>query len=259
MSYISDETFTGLTSATLTLANNAKAGTILIKYNDKLFYEWRDDGTVASYQKTIVMDFAPVATDTQLVSYYTETEPSTLNAQRYISARQIHEWSRVTTLVATSAVTVEKLIREAEFYIDSLVGNWKKYYDFDGSSAETSNQLLTFPRIEDDDTSESNNDYPAIPAAITKAALFATENIFLAGAQSVASSGNLKSEKFSDYSYTKFDSQNSSFDLAKSIIGPKAFAVMSGYIKTFDKLSLEDESANYELLNSRQRFDNDNR
>ena len=98
MAYISQETITGNgVLKTFSLANAYKAGTLLIEYNDKLFYEFKES---TANDNDVVFDFAPLATDSVKISYYTSNEPNVLNATRYLTVRQISSLSRVSDLVS---------------------------------------------------------------------------------------------------------------------------------------------------------------
>ena len=243
MSYIQDENKTGGTSATLTLANDFLEGTPIVNYNGKIIYTYRDDSTNA---KNIILDYAPVATDSILVSYYTKNENDQKNAIRYMTPRQIKARSVVTTLVATADATIEKHIRNAEMYIDAICGYQRKYYDW---LVEDGMQRLSFPRVEDGNISGAN--YPAIPYEITQAALFATENLFLIG--DVTASNQYESEKFGDYSYKK-KTGNSQIDFAINQIGERAFSMLRGFVTKHGEFDIFETEAPVDTLNSRKRF-----
>jgi hypothetical protein len=241
--FIQDENKTGGVSATLTLANDFLEGTAIVNFNGKIIYTYRDDSSNA---KNIILDYAPVATDSILVSYYTKNENDQRNAIRYMTPRQVKARSTVTTLVSTADATVEKYIRQAEMNIDAICGYHRKYYDY---IIEDGMQKLTFPRVEDGYLEGAN--YPVIPYEITQAALFATENIFLVG--DVVASNQFESEKLGDYSYKK-KIGDSSIDFAINQIGERAYAMLRGFVKKTGEIDISQEELPVDLLNSRQRF-----
>ena len=265
MAYISKETITGNgTDKTFTLANAFKAGTLLIEYNGKLFYEFSES---TANDSQVVFDFAPLATDSVFVSYYTVNEPNVLNASRYLTVRQINSLSRVTDLTNDTDANNEKLIREVELYIDTIVGPWERYYNV-FTAIEGNGQILRFPRVEDDveGVSGATTQYPPIPKQITNAALYAAENLFLQGAPSSADLGEeqIESERLGDYSYkktTKAAAANNARSMAINVVGSRAVAQLRGFMKRIGKVNIEDGNAgkrSVTLLNSRQRYISNN-
>jgi hypothetical protein len=197
-----------------TLDNKYKAGSLLITYNDSVFYEFLESSDI-----TIELDFAPEAADSVLISYYTFNTPFKGNASRYASVQQVKASSKLDLSGLTDSA-IEGDIRDAERYIDAIVGEWKP-------SNET--QQLTFPRHVD-----VLEDYYIIPPDINRAAIYAFENIYLAGTQTEVADGSVKkSEKLGDYSYTKEGGMSAvtDFDYNKQAIGAKAAALVYKYIR----------------------------
>ena len=265
--YIENELLTGMngTLTQFTLSNSYKAGSLLISYNGKLFYEFREVKGSGNEAK-IEIDFAPLATDVIKVSYYTINEPNVQNALRYVTVRQIQSLSRVADLLAATDADNEKLIREAEGYIDVLCGGWARYYEIQGSSTEHKGQIHVFPRIEDDNTDDTlaNTAYPSIPSQITQAAMYAVENLFLMGNPSTADLGEetIESEKLGDYSYKKTSktSATDAVEMARSMLGSRATSLLRGYTKNFGEIAIRENKVDRpeSWLNSRQRFVNNN-
>lgn len=260
MSYISREQISpdGAASA-FTLANPFKAGTLLITYNNKLFYEFRDDNT---NKDKVVFDFIPPVTAEIYAYYYTIDEPNVQNALRYISPRQVLDRSRVSTLIAETESEIEKIIREVEQYIDTACGNWARYYKILGDDSEFSGQSLTFPRVEDSVEGETNptTSYPPIPEKLTTAALYAVENVYLMGAATSADLGeeSIESESLGDYSYKKTSKGSAITDAvsaSKAMLGNRALSMLAGYMKHYGNMSLNDDTfRDSQFLNSRQRW-----
>lgn len=246
--YISNETIIGDgIIKEFTLANNFKAGTIIIRYNDKIFYEFKEK---KGETDKIIFDFPPETDDVITVSYYKPNEPTTLNASRYVSVRQIIELSRIENLINASDTDIERLIREVEGYIDIICGYHAKLYS-------NQSQILTFPRYEDD-LQEEKIDYVGIPKVITQAALYAVENIFLMGAPSAADIGeeSIESERLGDYSYKKVVKADSGshIETARKVIGNRAFSMMRGYIRKTGAITVDNIPDNMKILNSRKQF-----
>jgi len=259
--YIQNETITGDGALTeFALANNFKAGSILITYNGKLFYEFKEKSG-GSDDDTLVFDFAPEATDSILVSYYTRNEPNVLNATRYATVRQIKALSRVSALVSATDDVVEKLIRETEKYIDALCVGWERYYVVAGSTNQKG-QIHIFPRMADDvEYSESNSTgYPPIPSQITQACLYGVENLFLMGDPSEADLGEetIESEKLGDYSYKKTSKSTASdaVMMARNMLGNRSVALLRGFTKNTGQMTVGSNRVDRpeSFLNSRKRF-----
>jgi hypothetical protein len=258
--FIQNEAITGNgVIKTFTLANNFKAGTLKIIYNGKLFYEWRESSADGE-NDVVVFDYAPEATDSISVSYYKRSEPNTRNATRYITTRQVQLLSRVTELTSETDENVEKIIREVEKYIDIVCGSWKKYYDSEANVTIGTAQLLTFPRVDDDNEDEiaSPTSYPPIPDRITQAALYGLENVFLIGAPNEADLGDevMESEKLGDYSYKKQTQGAGAMSetlYAQRFLGGRAVAMLRGYVKNYGRLTIKNTPSN-SRMNSRKRF-----
>lgn len=243
MAYIQDEDKSGGTSATLTLANDFLEGTLIVNFNGRILYSYTED---QDNENKLILDKAPLATDSILVSYYTNNEIDRLNAIRYITVRQIIAKSTVTALASLTNAQIENYIRQAESYIDMVVGYHRKYYDW---IVEDGMQRLTFPRVEDGLLEGA--DYPAIPYEITQAALYATENVYLLG--DVTASNQYESEKLGDYSYKK-KAGSSSIDFAVNQIGERAVSMLRGFISKTGAIDIMQEEVPVDFLNSRQRF-----
>jgi len=259
--YITNEALLGAngTLKEFTLANKYKAGSLLITYNGKLFYEFKEN-SASNQEDKLVFDFAPLATDTILISYYTITEPSVLNALRYTTVRQVKDNSRVADFATLSDVDIEKLIRESEGYIDVLAGSWARYYVIAGSNTQVG-QMHTFPRIDDDvsDDSFAFSDYPPIPAEVSQATIYAVENLQLLGTPNSADIGEetIESEKLGDYNYKK-TTKNTADDpiaMARLMIGNRATSLMRGFTKNYGEMTIDDGRATRpeSWLNSRKR------
>ena len=171
--FITDESIT--TDGSLkefSLTQSFKSGTIAITYNGNLFYEFKE---VTAEDKKLIFDFAPATEDVVTVSYYTSNSPAVGNATRYAGIRQIREKSLnpdiTTGIITVTDATLESYLRDAEAYIDSIVGYWEKEYD---------TQRLTFPRVSDEDKNDitSLSEYATIPGNITRAAILAVENMY---------------------------------------------------------------------------------
>lgn len=243
------------TAVEFTLSKKFKAGTILIMYNGKLFYEFYEKSGTGNEAK-IVFDFAPASTDAVKVQFFPITEPTTLNASRYITPRQIKILGRSTALIALADADLEKLIREVERYIDAIVGIWSRYYE---SADSEQRQLRTFPRLDDD---LLDSEYPGIPDAVTMAALYGVENVFSLGAPSAfnPADSSYESETLGDYSYKKTtkSSANNSSDYIEQYLGTRAIAMLNRLIKNHGRMSITNRNENYNLYNSRQKFLIDN-
>lgn len=240
---------------TFTLLQKFKAGTTLIRYNGRIFYEFFEVSGSGNEAK-ITLDFAPLSTDKVVVQFYPINEPSTLNASRYISPRQVKAMSRSADLIALSDDAIEKFIREVERYIDAIVGGWGRYYE---SADSLDTQLRTFPRVQDD---RLENEYPGIPEAVTMAALYGVENVFSLGAPSAINpaDSSYESETLGDYSYKKTtkSSANNSSDYIEQYLGTRSISMLNHLIKNHGRLTVSNEWDNYGLLNSRQKFIHDN-
>jgi hypothetical protein len=243
MAYIIDEDLTGGSSATLSLSNDYLEGTPIVNFNGRMLYSYYES---TANDKDIILDKAPLATDSILVSYYTNNEIDRQNSVRYITTRQVKSRTNVTALVSVSAATVEKYIREVERCIDTICGSWQKYYDL---IVESGIQRNTFPRVQD--ALVEGADYPAIPYDITQCALYAVENIYLLG--DVVATSRFKSEKLGDYSYTVKDG-SSIYDFAINQIGERATAMLRGYTKRTGEIDIFQVDTPVDTLNSRQRF-----
>lgn len=258
--YIQNEVITGNgTDTQFTLANNFKAGTLKIVYNGKLFYEFRES-SVNGENNVVVFDFAPEATDSIKVDYYKRSEPNTRNATRYLTVRQAKDRSRVLTLINENDTNLEKMIREVERYIDVVAGSWRKYYDSEASTIIGTSQLLTFPRVSDDneDDTASPTAYPPIPDRVTQAALYGLENVFLMGAPSEVDLGEevMESEKLGDYTYKKQTQGSGNMNevlYAERFLGGRAVSMLRGYTKNYGRLKVSGPNPN-SRMNSRQRF-----
>jgi len=259
--YVKNETITGDGVKTeFTLAENFEPGTVLIQYNDFVFYKY--------YEETpnkIVFDVAPIATDVIKVSYYTTPQPYSENALRYATPEQVKTRSRVSDLVALTDAEIEVYIREAEIAIDAYISKTNKYYngynDLDGGE-NPAGQILKFPRIEDDLGTDNQLEYVGVLTDITTAALSVVENIFLQGdltASTSTGTADLESEKLGDYSYKKrqLKYNNEQSFAYNAILGTKAKLILDKFgnmsARKGEMLIREDPN-NYELLNSRQKF-----
>ena len=246
--YIRNEIITGDgATKSFDLAHNFKPGTIMILYNDNLFYGFKEK---KGSENTVVFDFPPEPEDDIKIFYYKPNEPVTLNATRYITVRQIKDLSQVDALTQSTNADIEKLIREVEMYIDIICGYHAKAYSSIG-------QILTFPRYEDD-VEENRFEYVPIPKVITQAALYAVENLFLMGAPNTAEIGeeSIESEKLGDYSYKKVIKADtgSHIETARKIIGNRAFSLLRGYIRKTGAITVDNIPDNMRLLNSRKQF-----
>lgn len=258
--YIQNEAITGDgTVTTFTLANNFKAGTLKIVYNGKLFYEFRESSADGENNK-VVFDFAPESTDSVQVSYYKRSEPNTRNAIRYLTVRQVKIMSRVAELIAATDSDIEKLIREVERYVDVACGPWQKYYDTEASATIGTSQLLTFPRVRDDNEDEiySPTSYPPIPDRVTQAALYGLENVFLMGAPSEVDMGEevMESEKLGDYQYKKQTQGSGNMNevlYAQKFLGGRAISMLRGFTKNYGTLKIE-TTRPLSGMNSRKQF-----
>ena len=258
--YIQNEAINGNgVDVEFTLANNFKAGTLKIIYNGKLFYEFRESSINLETNK-VIFDFPPEAEDSVSVSYYKRSEPNTRNATRYITVRQVKEMSRCASLLEESDANVQKIIREVENYIDVVCGSWRKYYDSEANATVGTAQMLTFPRVFDDNENDisSPTAYPPIPDRITKAALYGLENVFLIGPPTEADLGDevMESEKLGDYSYKKQTQGTGNMNsvlYAERFLGGSAVAMLRGYMKNYGTLKIKTTLDN-SRMNSRKRF-----
>lgn len=258
--YIQNELITGNgTDTTFTLANNFKAGTLKIIYNGKLFYEFRESSADGENNK-VIFDFAPEVSDQVTVNYYKRSEPNTRNAIRYLTVRQVKTLSRVSELLASSDDDIEKLIREVERYVDVLCGPWAKYYNSEGDIAIGTSQLLTFPRVDDDneDLLASPTTYPPIPDRVTQAALYGLENVFLMGAPTEVDLGEevMESERLGDYQYKKQTQGAGNMNevlYAQRFLGGRAVSMLRGFTKNHGILKIQTTKQN-SRLNSRKQF-----
>lgn len=239
-------------SSSFDLANNYKAGTLIVIQNGVINYDIRES---TGSNTEIVFLTKPEIGDEIFVSYYKINQPSTLNAIRYITTKQVVSLTS-NDLSTQSDAVIHNLINEAQKFIDALVGYHPKYYE---SKTTQSGQLLTFPRSKDDPDlfNAPSVCYPFIPAEITTATLYSVENIFLAGAQTEADdgAGPVISKKLGDFSYSKAAPANigGNKQAIVNVIGNKAFAMLSGFIKKSGTLS-EGRDGTGLPLNSRQLF-----
>jgi len=248
MSYIEDEALTGDgAETTFTLANAFKPGTVKVLIDDKLTYEFYEVNGGAD----IKFDFAPLATQTILVNYYTSAEPNTLNAFRYLTPAQAKVLSRVSSVTSATDATLEDLIREAEFLVDEYIGFFYKRLNLN------TGQQLMFPRTDDENRSFDDFypvDYVGIPIDVTRGTLAAVENLLLEGSLAHDSgAGAIISERLGDYSYTRDKGSGASTDVA-ILIGRRARAYLQKYKKRYRGLSIKGERSDTSLLNSRQRY-----
>jgi len=236
---------------TFPLANKFKPGTVKVLFDDKLCYECREE----SGNQNIEFDVAPVATRSIVVSYYTEDEVNTWNQIRYTTPAQVKALSRVAAIAAATDADLEGVIREAELYIDEYIGFfWKQLEANNG-------QMLMFPRREDEKRVFEGThqvDYVGIPQDLSRAALYAVENLVLSGAVTFDSGGgDITSEKLGDYSYTKANVSGSGVKDSGDLIGKRSRSIVDKYRKRYRELKIDDDFDNDALLNSRQRFARD--
>jgi len=154
--------------------------------------------------------------------------------------------------------TLEVYIREAEALIDRFIAYpYKGYHGYVG-------QQLLFPREIDEAKAENTDTYPVdyvgIPQSVTRAALYAVENLVLVGdiEADQSGAGAMLSERFSDYQYTKAEAKGDSALDAGILIGKRARAILQKYRRAYRGMTIGKNFENVELLNSRQRFANDN-
>jgi len=242
------ETITGDGSDTYTLANSFKDGTTKITKDGVLIYEYREKTT-----DQIVFDFVLETGETAIISYYKSSVQNVLNAVRYATPKQVKTLSRMSSLVAENDEDIEKIIREAEQYLDAYCSYLQPIF-------RESGQRLKFPREKDDKDyvyARTNYllDYDGIPEKVTLACVRAIEAIYLAGEQTKEDIDreNLESERMGDYNYkTKGGSPS---EIAGRIIGSRSRALLSGYRRKSGSVRVFDQAdQNSEVLNSRQRF-----
>ena len=206
-----------------TLADAWKSGTLLIRYNGEIFYEYLESLT-NNFQ--INFDFAPETDDELIVSYFKASQPNVLNAVQYLTTKQLRDLTNVTGLSTLTSTQMRALIRRAEQYIDSICGGWEKYYESNVDTNIFSRQRRTFPRLEDDPIylDDIALPYSPVPQAITTATLYAVENLFLAEAQIEADdgAGSVISARLGDFSYQMAAGKKLVSQDKVKIMGPNA-------------------------------------
>lgn len=250
MTYIEQEQLVITSGTTYYLDNSFKDGTTLVEYNDVLLYEYREVAPSG-----IVFDFAPIAGDEILVSYYISTTPNVQNTVRYTTPEQVRNKSRADLTSITDA-DLEKIIREAERLVDQYCGPWEKINDYTG-------QKQTFPRYVDSPKFSAElsiygtTDYAAIPQQITLATVYATEYLYLKGTPTADNldASSFYSESMLEYTYRKSPAAQ---DLIAAQIGMKAAATLRGFRKNYGKMKVKDDRFQDQVLqtglNSRELF-----
>jgi len=158
------------------VANAFEPGTVLINYNGFVFYRYFEDPD----NQQLVFDFAP-PTGTQIsISYYEVGQPFVLNAERYVTPKQLQDKTRISALAGLTAAEIEVYVREAEIAIDAYIGKTLKLYD-STTGGDLIGQVLKFPRLTDDNGIENDLDYVGIPKDITDAAYCVIENLYIQG------------------------------------------------------------------------------
>lgn len=242
---------------TFELAQTYKEGTVMVLVDGKLTYEFYEVYNAGDAPQEIEFDRAPASTREIYVSYYQADEPNTLNQIRYITPAQAKLMTRVSSVTSTDDDDLEKIIREAEELVDRFVA-----YPYKGYHGQVGQQRL-FPRQIDEafqtDTDVYPVDYVGIPSDLTKAALYAVENLVLTGNVTAdAEAGGIISERLGDYSYTRAEAKGSSSLDAGVLIGKRARSLLSKYRKAYRGMKIGQTFENNDLLNSRQRFSRDN-
>lgn len=241
------------TATDFELAQAFKEGTVMVIVDGKITYDFFEASNGADAPDTITFDRAPSADRVITVSYYPADESNTLNQIRYLTVAQAKLMSRVSAIGTTADATLEKMIREAEMFVDRFVA-----FPYAGYHGQVGQRLL-FPRLIDEDKQQNSDRYPVdyvgIPFDVTQATLYALDNIVLSGDPVADDGAGAKtSERLGDYSYQKADLKGAASRDAGLIIGKRSRALLSKYRKAYRGLTIGDRLSNEDLLNSRERF-----